>query len=898
MRIWRKDSTRPIKDDKKSSKEELTDINLSSTPKSLDKKDKMEEIYSTKDKQVKYKRQTPLEAEEAAKRAKEAKEKLASGEAEITLETPAVPDKIVELTSDYEEGTVIADDIIENVAQFSTTRNVHIQDIDEIDIDIDPTTALKKYERQIMETKRHDERNKPKSQVADSLKEPQVFTGPKIVAKIPVYQHESKINKINLKAGRFTDVVENEYDEYLKSNDPTISQKIDSINNISTKQSLLYTLSQLAHKNNQKTDKEPPKPHKEKEKQKPKETALKQPEKIVTEEKEKVAKKQNKLKKFVKISAAVAKQSHKSPKKNKPDTIEQSDYQDRQSSKFVAKEINNNYKQLGLKAIAFVALFLVSFSLGIINLSSDGAAFSYSTTAMYIYCAVNLAILLLVGFIAKAFIIGGLKPLASFRGNSDTALSCAYVACLVQQIASLAYPYSFVDTSMHLYTTIITFGFATSVIGRMVMVARVRRNFRFLTSKNPSYAAKIYNDEDTARKMLSGTTASRSVIAYQHPTDFLGDFLKISYAPDPSEETVGRIAPITIISSIFVGIAYGISFNSFIGGLCALAAMCCISIPICILLAGNIPMLLFCKESLKHNAMLSGYPSVRQFCDCDAVMMSARQLYPKASIKLNHIEYFADYRVEEALLCAHAVSKEAKSPLRHIFKQLTEDAIHTAKRVESVLYEDKLGLVGWVNGERVLIGNRDLIYRYHITIDDSIDEQIYIDKGKDVTFVAYSGQILCMLVTTYTPDKAMKAELKKAQSAGLCIVVKTTDCNITQEKIASDYEVFYRCIKILNAGYATVSQDAMSKREETSRAYVATKGKVASLLYAISGSVFLKNNLTIGVVIQIFGLLLGVLLCATMILYASVSILNIFEMLMYMMFWGAATIIAQLIKRR
>lgn len=897
VRIWRKDSTRPIKDDKNNSKEELTDISLSSTPKHNDKKDKMEEIYSTKDKQVKYKRQTPLEAEEAAKRAKAAKEKLASGKAEITLETPAVPDKIVELTSDYEEGTVIADDIIENIADFSNTRTVHIQDIDEIDIDIDPSTALKKYERQVMQTKRHDERNKPKPHVTNDLfKNNKIEHGPKIVAKIPTYQHESKINKIHLKAGRFTDVVENEYDEYLKSNDPTISKKIDDINHISSKQSLLYTLSQLAHKNNQKTDNESQKPQKEK--PQVKEAVEKQPKIDADNSGNKEKKKQNKIKKFLKISTAAKKTIKASPDKKQPDAQTQSDYQDRQDSKFVAKEINNNYKKLGLKAIAFVILFLVSFVLSIINLSSDGVAFSQSTTAMYIYCSVNLVILLLIGFVAKAFIIGGLKPLAGFRGNSDTALSCAYVACLIQQIASLAYPYSFVDTSMHLYTTIIAFGFATSVIGRMVMVARVRRNFRFLTSKNPSYAAKIYSDEDTARKMLSGTTASRSVVAYQHPTDFLSDFLKISYAPDPSEEMVGRIAPITIISSIFVGIAYGVTFNSFIGGLCALAAMCCISIPICILLAGNIPMLFFCKESLKHNAMLSGYPSVRQFCDCDAVMMSARQLYPKASIKLNHIEYFADFRVEDSLLYAYAVSKEAKSPLRHIFKQLTENAVHTAKRVESVLYEDKLGLVGWVNGERILIGNRKLLDRYHITIDSSIDEQTYTEKGNDVTFVACSGQLVCMLITTYTPDKAMKAELKKAQSAGLCIIVKATDPNITQEKIASDYDVFFRCIKILNAGYATVSQEVMSKREETSRAYVATKGKVASLLYAISGSVFLKNNLTIGVVIQIFGLLLGVLLCATMILYASVSILNIFEMLMYMLFWGAATIVAQLIKRR
>ena len=214
MKIWRRENTKVFKNSKPVQEDELTDISLSSTPKNQDnKKDKMEEIYSTKDKQVKYKRQTPLEAEEAAKRAQQTKEKLQHGEAEIELDAPATPEKIVELTSDYEEGTVIADDIIEDVKEFTKERSIHLEDINEIDVDIDGTDSLKKYERQKNSTIRHDERIK---RTFDNEFE-RVFGKPKyevncekVVAKIPTYQHDSKVNLINLKAGRFSDVVESE----------------------------------------------------------------------------------------------------------------------------------------------------------------------------------------------------------------------------------------------------------------------------------------------------------------------------------------------------------------------------------------------------------------------------------------------------------------------------------------------------------------------------------------------------------------------------------------------------------------------------------------------------------------------------------------------------------------
>lgn len=880
MKIWRKDFTKNIKDDKK--QEEFTDISTASTPKQEPKKNKMEEIYSTKDKQIKYKRLTPLEAEEAAKRREEAKEKLASGEAEIALANNEENEQIVELTSEFEEGTVIAEDIIE-LAQLNTKRNFEIEDINEIDIPIDAKQAIKKYERQVNSTTRHDERQKQKTPSAyeQIFGKPKFFVGnEKIVAKIPTYQHESKINCIHLKAGRFTDIVESEYDEYLKSSTVVTSKKRESTNN-EQKPSLLFTLSQMASNRNAEQHKE---------------TVSDLPE-VPTQKKKKGP--LRKVKKFIKIIYRIV-----FPKKtndNTANSIEKKqkavEYQSRQDLDYANKEISHNLKNLLIKATILTALFIVSLVLTIIEATSGTSMFSGVPYTPLIYCGVNLAILLALGGICNSFILSGLKPLKNFKGNSDTALSIAYIACLIQQVASLFMSGAFVDSDYHLYPTILCLGFMFSAIGRLIMVYRVKSNFKFITAKSPAYSAKIFNDDETARKMLSGTTASHSVIAYQHKTQFLSDFLKISYAPDPCEEFSGKLSPITLVSSVFVAIVYGIIFKSLLGALSALAVMCCISIPISALLTANIPLLLCCKDSLKHSAMLSGYPSIRQFSDCDAVMVNATQLYPKGSIKINNIKYFAEFRTEEALLSAAVVMKEAKSPLYYAFSDMVKKTTLHLPKVESVMYEDKLGLVGWVNGERILIGNRKLLDRFHIYIEDAADETKYKNGGKDITYIASSGQLIALVVTTYSPDEIVKRELFRAQKNGLCLVVSTTDCNITADKIATDYEIFPRTIKVLNTGFATTCNEVCSKKGESERAYLSTRGSFSSLIHAITNAVSFRQNLTIGLIVQIFGLILGVLLCATMVLYASVSILGVIEMLLYMLFWGIASVISQLVNK-
>lgn len=95
---------------------------------------------------------------------------------------------------------------------------------------------------------------------------------------------------------------------------------------------------------------------------------------------------------------------------------------------------------------------------------------------------------------------------------------------------------------MNYYSTVVLLAFFANNLGKLFLLLRVRDNFRFVSSKGQKYAAKIYNDENVANKMLSGTPADRTLIAYQHKTKFPSNFLKISYAPDPSEDLASKMA--------------------------------------------------------------------------------------------------------------------------------------------------------------------------------------------------------------------------------------------------------------------------------------------------------------------------------------------------------------------
>lgn len=858
--------------------EEFTDINEAAYDSSSPSQGgKMEEIYSTKDKQVKFRRQQPLEEEAAAKRKEAAKDDLIRGKLEFnSVGEENAPE--VKLEAELDPNATVSDEIIEDIVDVNKLRNIYVQDIDDIDVSLDPMDNLREYEKQTQDKERQEARQSPQKQPA--------YTAPTetvVIAKVPVYQHEESVDKLYLKAGRFTDVVESEYDEYLKSTDPTISKNYHATKPmVKPHQSLLYTLSQVAARRKSESA------QKQKSKEIMRNNFDEEP------EKPKKKKKRSRVGKFFRVLGAVISSGFTAPSEDEQERS--ADYNSREDENYIFERTRQNIKRQSINLTLYIVIGIALLVTAIWE-GAAGAASAEGIGAAFILCALNLILTGALGVAARHTLIDGLKPLRRFKFNCSTVLSLAYLACLLQGLVSLFTGSSFVNGDCHLYSFIAAFSLALHTLGRLLMALRVKSNFSFISSRSPAYAAKIYDDEETARRMVSGTTTSKGVIAYQHVTRFLSDFLKISYAPDPSEELTGKMAPIAVIISLFVTVLYAVIFKSVPGTVSALTVMLCVSIPFTAMLAGNLPLLLFSRKMLKEDAMVAGYPSVRQFCDTSAIMTSAGDLFPAGCVRIEELIPLQQYRINENLLMAAAVLREAASPIAPVFDELAAENNNILPAVESVMYEDKSGLVGWISGERILIGNMKLMNRYHITVPTDLVTAKRSNKGVDYTYIAIAGQATAVLALSYRAAKGVKEQIRRAERSGLALIVSTTDANVTAELIADRYEVFLRSVKVTAPGYSNVIDEATTKTEEASRAYVATRGRIGSLARAIGGCIGVKSNLNIGIVIEIFGMALGILLCATLALNASVARLSLVEMMIYIGFWVAATIIAELIRR-
>ena len=782
---------------------------------------------------------------EAEKKAAEKAEKAKREYEEAKKKAAEEENKIVTLTPEYDENTEFSGEVLGEVDQFRD--EAEIKSYHTIDIDIPEDKPKEKTE-----TKEKKEASQtPVHQFPNTEKPPR-----KVVAKVPVYRPDEPRNILNVKAGRFSEAVANEYEEYVRSKNPSVIAHVLRPEPTIVDEEIAPT--EEKHKDNRPIG-----------------------EKVISA--------------LVGIFSKDESDDNDTVKEENSKPVE--DYTGEEDEKSILYELNHNIRKLFMRSLLSGIIAAVVVVLTIVTRIFPSAICSAVPFAPAAY-AILLFILMAASLVLnRVAMLSGLSPLVHIKGNSDTAVAVAGAAGMVQIIVSFFCLGDLNGFHVNYYTVIPMLAFFANNVGKLYMVLRVKDNFKFVSSKGQKYASKIYNNESVAMQMMSGTAADRPIIAYQHKTEFPSNFLKISYAPDPSEDLASKLAPVTTIASIIIAVMYGVVKLSFADALNAFALITAVSVPVATLLSVNAPVRKLCKTLLSYGSMLSGYPSVKQFCDSTAIMIDANELFPAESISLEGIKTFEDYGIDESLLCGIAILKEAQNPIANAFDSVVAETEETLPEVESVLYEDEIGLVGWIKSERILVGSRTLMEKYSVEVPNMEYEEKYTSQGRQVTYLSRAGRLVAMFVTRYTPDAQLKAEMQRAETNGISFLIRTTDYNVTNDLVAKLYDLFYRSIKVLPTGLGNVLREAEDTVEETSRSYLITNGKAASLARAVTGCVKIKHNISLSIIIQLIAVIFGLLVASTLSLYAGVQVMGSLEVLIYALFWGAAAVFAPAVQK-
>ncbi|MEG1044678.1 MAG: hypothetical protein RSF81_07905, partial [Oscillospiraceae bacterium] len=207
------------------------------------------------------------------------------------------------------------------------------------------------------------------------------------------------------------------------------------------------------------------------------------------------------------------------------------------------------------------------------------------------------------------------------------------------------------------------------------------------------------------------------------------------------------------------------------------------------------------------------------------------------------------------------------------------------KDVDNLIYEDEMGISAWVDGKRVLIGNRQLVANHGINPPDIAYENKFKRDGREVVYLANSGELTAMFVISYKGSEEMADYLNELAIKGVSLSVYTTDPNITSKKIEEIFEYPANLITIMSSKVHAEFNEVACDRDKAPAKIIYT-GTLIAKIKAICAVISGKSAIVLGTILQLVGIIFGYAIVAFLSFTGKMTMLS-FEMLIaYQLIWG------------
>lgn len=560
----------------------------------------------------------------------------------------------------------------------------------------------------------------------------------------------------------------------------------------------------------------------------------------------------------------------------------------------IAADLKALKRSLILRAVILLILALAGIGLAAINQLSfitPPAAISIAEEPA-VYGAIQLLLLLAAIGFSYTTVFQGIWNFIRLKPDRDSLAATATVICVIQNIFLVIHSSALSDRNVHLYAPLAVLGLLFNTWGKIKIVRRTRINFKMIASKYNKYAAGIVEDEDAAMDLTRGLINDVPAVAYKRKTGFLQDFLTYSYGEDLSDKFSVWLCPLAVACSLILGFAAFFVTKSWSAAVTGFTATICIFSPLSYLLVINTPLLRAARHLAKHGGAVLGYQAAEEFSDLNCAVVGAKDLFPEGAVTLMGIKTFGSLRVDEAILDAASVVCEAKSVLTDVFTQVIAGKMQLLKKVDSILYEDSMGISAWVDNKRILIGTRELMLNHGVEVPEKSYEEKYAAEGQELVYLSNSGELTAVFIVSLNAAPQVQAALGRLEESDVFLVVKSVDALVTKEKLAEVFDVEPAMFKILPARLHETC-DTITAKSESESAPVACSASFLSFVSSILSARRLKSTAILGMVVQLASVLVGFGILFVFSFLRDFSQMTTMMLILYELAWFILTALIQ-----
>ena len=278
----------------------------------------------------------------------------------------------------------------------------------------------------------------------------------------------------------------------------------------------------------------------------------------------------------------------------------------------------------------------------------------------------------------------------------------------------------------------------------------------------------------------------------------------------------------------------------------------------------------------------------------NAIVISSEDLFPSGTVTLHNMQLLSDNSIDDTIMRAASLTDSLSSPLAPIFKKIAGTAgDFVMPDSDTVKYEDRMGISGWVNNKLLFVGNRTLMEAHGIDVPSIETDRKLLRSGYFPVYVATDDKACALLAVQYSVKPELAREFRKISAMGITMLIDSSDPNLTEEMICDYMGLYDDSVKVMSTAGCHMYKNAVTFTEHCS-APAAYKGNPAALASIVSSAVKIKKSSLLLAVFYALSCVAGVVLFAYASFGGSGSVIGSGAVLLYCLIGTAISVILYL----
>lgn len=511
--------------------------------------------------------------------------------------------------------------------------------------------------------------------------------------------------------------------------------------------------------------------------------------------------------------------------------------------------------------------------------------------------------------LCNSAIVNGVIKLFKGKGDCDSACALSSVLSLLGAVLQLMDTDDIQRDNAYIFIPVALVGLLFNTLGKLSMISRARKNFRFISADENRYYADIIEGESEVGAFTKGVVTQLPVLAAMRKTEYLTDFLRKSYCEDRADRISRFLTPLSLIVGVILGIlAYfvpnGIDGmeNNIYWASTVLIGFVCIFAPFSIMFIVNNPLKRATKALLRSGSTVLGYSTAEEFSETNAVITDVSAIFPASSVECTNLKpcrlqnSFNNISLDQAIILAASLAIKSGSILSRLFYEMVGGKEELIEDIDSCVYEDNMGVMGWYGNKRLIMGNREHMKHHSIKVPEMSAITKYCRNGSDAVYLAVGGELTIIFFIRLTANANIRNCLCDLSDRGVSLIVKTTDSIVTGGKIADLFDIDPEKIKVIGSNLHEVFTEC-TKYTSRGSGGITCNGTFTAFARALLASKKLIKDVSLSQTTMLAGIFLAAVLGAIFALSVKTLVFSPVVIICYNLFWMLPVLLVQVFRK-